>query len=306
MNTQAIINVSNADIDKVSFEVAKSKTPGRIPAVNIKYDGQNIRLRLPKLKFSSGVVIQVDDKTGSKSFKILGSLEGCDPYGKDAGPDTPIGKAYNFLNALSEKILVEAAKPAVSGKWFGKVRSGEALRDGFKPIVSVSSTKQDGIYTPNGKYPPSVQLKIPVYDNNVSTDVIDNLGNPVAAKPDNLVSVFPKSCFVNPIVSGTIYIMSGGGFGVTLRLENAQVFPQSRQTSRNIFADEIEQDDTVAQSVADESGLAVPAKAQSSPVQAPTFVVPPSSDADESDAEDAPAVVVAKPAPARRRRPAAS
>jgi hypothetical protein len=305
MNTQAIINVSTADINKVTFEVSKSKTPGRIPAVNIKYDGQNIRLRLPKLKFSSGVVVQVDEKSGSKSFKILGSLEGCDPYGKENGPDTPVGKAYNFLNALSEKILTTASNPAVSGKWFGKVRSVEALRDGFKPIVSVSSSKQDGVYTPNGKYPPSVQLKIPVYDNNVTTDVIDNLGNPVAVKPDNLLSVFPKSCVVNPIVSGTIYIMSGGGFGVTLRLENAQVFPQSRLTSRNIFADEIEEP-SPADDVA-ESGLATTKPPSPVQVEAPKFEVPATSDAEESEAEETrPPAPAPAPAPAARRRRAAA
>jgi hypothetical protein len=237
MSTSAIVNIRNVDINRISFVVGQVKT-GRIPSINIKYDGQNVGFRLPRLNFPGGMMERTDEKSGTTSYTLMGTLRGCDSYGKErANPNDEIGALYNFLLDLNDKIIQSAVENSV--KWFGKKRSEEAIRDGFKPLMRISADKVDGEYQPNGKYPPSVQLKIPVYDNRVNTDIVDVRGNPMYVTPSSLKTTFVKGCDGNVAVTGSIYVMAGGGFGVTWRVTHAQVFQQERLTAASVFSDSI-------------------------------------------------------------------
>jgi hypothetical protein len=244
MSTSAIVSVRNIDVNQVSFVVGQAKN-GRNPTIAIKYAGQNLQLRLPRMKFPGGVLIRESDQNESKTYTLIGSLNGCDPYGKDRASETDdVSRFYNFLLDLENKIVAAAVEGSV--KWFGKKRSEEAIRDGFKKLMRMSVDKVDGEYIPNGKYPPSVTVKVPVYDNRVNTEVVDNRGNPMTVYPNSLPSAFPKGVEANLVVSGSIYTIAGGGFGVTWRLSYAQVFPLQRMTAASVFADDIENDDTEA------------------------------------------------------------
>lgn len=240
MSTNAIISLRNLDINRVSFVVGKAQN-GRNPSISIKYDGQNIGIRLPRLGFPGGVLIR-DGDDGKTTYTLIGSLKGCDPYGKERANDSDdTGRFYNFLLDLEEKIIQAAVENSV--KWFGKKRSEEAIRDGFKHLMRLSVDKVDGEYIPNGKYPPSVTLKVPVYDGQVKIDIVDSKGNPVYASPASLASVFPKGVEANVAVSASVYIMAGGGFGVTWRVTHTQVFQQARMTAASVFSDTIEDND---------------------------------------------------------------
>lgn len=235
--TPAFITPRNLDINRVSFVVGKAQN-GRNPSISIKYDGQNIGLRLPRLSFPGGLLAREGDD-GKTSYTLIGSLRGCDPYGKERANDNDdAGRFYNFMLDLHEKIVQAAVENSV--KWFGKKRSEEAIRDGFKSLMRLSVDKVDGEYIPNGKYPPSVTLKVPVYDGQVKIDIVDSKGNPVYASPSSLTTVFAKGVEANIAVSASIYVMAGGGFGVTWRVTHAQVFQQTRVTAASVFSDTIE------------------------------------------------------------------
>jgi hypothetical protein len=241
-----ILSANKIDINNVSFVVGQAKS-GRNPPITMKYSGQNFQLRLPsKMLFPGGVLVREDDQTKNKSYTLIGSLKGCDPYGRDRSTDaSDDGALYNLLLALEEHIQQQAFENSV--KWFGKKRSLEAIRDSFKKIISVSSDKVGGEYIPNGKYPPSFRVKVPVYDGSVKSDIIDNVGNPIYSTPESLVSIFPKGITANLIMSGSIYVIAGGGFGVTWRLTYAQVFPYMKLTAADVFkseeADEVPEDE---------------------------------------------------------------
>ena len=238
MSTNAIISTRNFDINRISFVVGQPKN-GRNPSINIKYDGQNLSLRLPRLGFPGGVLVREDDKTGTTSYTLIGSLKGCDSYAKERGNDADdVGKFYNILLDLEERIVQAAVENSM--KWFGRKRSEEAIRDGFKHLMRLSVDKIDGEYVPNGKYPPSVTLKIPVYDGRrVNMEIIDSRGNPVYTSPATLQGTFSKGMEANLVTTASIYVMAGGGFGVTWRVSHAQVFQQSRVTAASIFSDSI-------------------------------------------------------------------
>jgi hypothetical protein len=230
------IVISNLDINKVSFVPGPAKT-GRNPAINLKYEGQNMQIRVPRLAFPGGMMVRTDDKSGATTYTLMGTLAGCDSYAKERAPqDNDIQKFYNFLVDLEERIIVAAVENSV--KWFGKKRSEEGIREGFNRVIGTSKDNVDGEWVSNGKYPPSFKTKVPVYDGRVSTEIVDGNRNPVYTTPDTLTSVFSKGVEANLVVSGSIYIIAGGGFGVTWRLQTAQVFARARLTASDIFSPE--------------------------------------------------------------------
>ena len=238
MATIAIIPSSNLDINKVSFgDIRLNKAGGK--SVPIKYNGQPLQIRLEKTSYPMGV--NVKETENGTSYTMSLTLKGCDPYAKEpAGPEAgSIGTLYNFLQGLQKKVLDTAE--ATSVKWFGKTRSRSVLEDTMKQFISPSVEKVNGEWVASGKYPPSLKMKVPVYDGRVAMDVTDSFGKPVEVTTDNIQQVFPKRVEASVVVSPGIYV-SGQGFGVTWRVSYAKVSPPQRTTAADIFRDEIEQE----------------------------------------------------------------
>ena len=238
MATNAIVSSSNLDISKISFgDIRLNKAGGK--SVPIKYNGQSLQIRLEKAMYPMGV--NVRESENGTNYTMSLTLKGCDPYAKDkAGADTgSLGVLYNFLHDLQSKLLDTAETNSV--KWFGKTRSRSVLEDTMKQFISPSVEKVGGEWVPSGKYPPSLRMKIPVYDGRVAMDVTDSAGKPVAVDPENIASVFPKRVEASIVVSPGIYV-SGQGWGVTWRVSYARVAPPQRTTAADVFKDEIEQE----------------------------------------------------------------
>lgn len=249
MATIAIVSSSNLDINKVSFgDIRLNKAGGK--SVPIKYNGQPLQIRLDKASYPMGVNVKETDNGTAYTMSL--TLKGCDPYAKErAGAEAgSIGNLYNFLQDLQKRILDSAETNSV--KWFGKTRSRSVLEDTMKQFISPSVEKVNGEWVPSGKYPPSLKMKVPVYDGRVAMDVTDSQGRPVEVTTDNITHVFPKRVEASVVVSPGIYV-SGQGFGVTWRVSYAKVSPPQRTTAADIFRDEIEQEVT---------GVSVPVQQQ--------------------------------------------
>jgi hypothetical protein len=245
MATIAIVSSSNLDISKISFgDIRLNKAGGK--SVPIKFNGQPLQIRLEKTTYPMGV--NVKDNENGTSYTMSLTLKGCDPYAKEkAGPETgSIGNVYNFLQDLQLKVLDSAEVNSV--KWFGKTRSRSVLEDTMKQFISPSVEKVNGEWVASGKYPPSLKMKVPVYDGRVAMDVTDSTGRPVEVTTENLQQVFPKRVEASVVVSPGIYV-SGQGFGVTWRVSYAKVSPPQRTTAADIFRDEIEQEVKTATAV---------------------------------------------------------
>lgn len=225
------IAARNIDASKVTFVPGPAKA-GRNPSIAIKYNGRNLSILVPRADVPGGVVIR-ENETGT-SYTLMASMKGCDPYAKERAPETDdMSKFYNFLFDLEKMILAAAEEQSV--KWFGKRRTAVVLAESFKSLMRVSNDKVDGEYVPNGKYPPSFTVKVPVYDGRVATEIVDAQRNPVYATPETLGSIFPKGVSCNLVVSGSIYVIAGGGFGVTWRLQTAQVIPRAKASPKDYF-----------------------------------------------------------------------
>ena len=234
MSTNAVIHASNANINEISFtEVKVNKQGGK--GVQMRYGGQSLQLRLPRISFPAGLIQREDPNTRNVTYTLIASLKGCDPFARERSEDPAIGPLYNFMLDLQEKMITWGTEN--SAKLFGKKRSEESIRDSFKNMLSVSTDKQGDEYVPNGKYPPSLRLKIPVYDGRVDMDAVDGSMNPYALTPDSLQSVFQKYVQANLVITGSVYII-GQSFGVSWRVKNSQVFQPSRQSAASIFTAE--------------------------------------------------------------------
>ena len=238
MATNAIISASSLDISKVSFgDIRLNKAGGK--SVPIKYNGQNLQIRIPEDTYPMGVNIK-EGENGT-TYMMSMTLKGCDPYAKDrASSEAGVhGHIYNFLLDFQKKLLDTAETN--SSKWFGKSRTRSVLEELMKQFISPSVEKVNGEWVATGKYPPSFRMKIPVYNGEVAMDVVNGEGKPVEVTPDNLAQVFPKRFRASVVVSPSVYV-SGQGFGVTWRVSFARVVPPQRLTAAQVFADEIQEE----------------------------------------------------------------
>lgn len=228
----------NLDINKVSFGDIRSNAKGG-KSIPIKYNGQSLQIRVPKAMYPMGVNIK-ENESGT-TYQMSLTLKGCDAYAKErAGSEAgEFGLLYNFLLDLQEKLLQTATAQSV--KWFNKARSRDVLADTMKQFISPSVEKIDGAWVPSGKYPPSFRMKVPVYDGQVSMDVVGSDGKPIAVDLDNLPLIFPKRCEASLVVAPSVYV-SGQGWGVTWRITYARVAPPQRMSAAQVFADEIDQE----------------------------------------------------------------
>ena len=292
MSVNAIINASNLDINKVTFgDIRISKNNGS-KSVPIKYNGQNFQMRIPKLQYPMGV--SVKETENGTNYTMLASLRGCDSYAKERAPTEAgeVGQMYNFLKDLEEKVIKTAV--AQSKSWFGRERKEDVLRDSMKSLVSPSVEKQGAEWVPNGKYPPSFRMKVPVYPNDkgvptVNMDAVDMANRPIPLTPENLESVFPKRMEARFIVNPSIYV-SGQGFGVTWRISYAQVSAQARVSAAQLFEPEETEDTPQTAQIPQETETEEQVQEEEEETQAPA---------------PAPVPVPATPAPAKvaRRRP---
>jgi len=249
-------------------------------------------MRFPKLQYPMGVTVK--ETENGTNYTMLASLRGCDSYAQERAPAEAgeVGQMYNFLKDLEEKVIKTAV--AQSKSWFGRERKEDVLRDSMKSLVSPSVEKQGAEWVPNGKYPPSFRMKVPVYPNDrgvptVNMDAVDMANRPIPLTPENLESVFPKRMEARFIVNPSIYV-SGQGFGVTWRISYAQVSAQARVSAAQLF--EPEETEDVPQAVQ------VPQETEEQEEQQ-------EDESTETPPAPAPAPVAAPPAPAKvaRRRP---
>lgn len=238
MTTNAIVSAASLNIDKVTFgDIRVNKMGGK--NVPIKYNGQSLQIRIPRMTYPMGIKTRETDKGVEYGLSV--TFKGCDPYAKEkAGPETgEAGTLYNFLKDLQELLLKTAVTNSV--KWFSKTRSEALLRESMKEFVRPSVEKIDGQWVPTGKYAPSLAMKIPVYDGNVAINVANHLGKEEEVTVERLPQLFPKRVEASIVVTPSVYV-TAQGFGITWKVSYARVSPPQRLTAAQVFADEVDEE----------------------------------------------------------------
>jgi hypothetical protein len=187
MASPAVISVSKINASDIQFAEPRKNKNGGV-SIGFKYNKQNVQFRIPSVSFPGGLQRKENpNKDGSVtvSYTLSASMNGGDPYGAEHSADpSETAKMYNFMFDFQELIINTAVEQSL--KWFGKKRSEDSIRDSFNKFVSVSVDKTDQGWMPNGKYPPSLRMKLPVYDGKIAMEVIDSDDNDVPLSLDNL------------------------------------------------------------------------------------------------------------------------
>lgn len=238
MSTNAINSISNIDINKITFSEPRANQNGG-KSVSIRYNNVPLQIRLPKMAYPGGIRSK-QNNNGSTDYLLKFNLRGCDPNAVErASTETgEIGTLYNFLIDLREKVFDFISKNSV--KIWNKQRSEEGLRENYNLFLKPSVQLVNGVWTPTGKYPPSLSMKVPVYNGEVKMSVVDAFGKAIEIHTNNLENHFPKYVEASIVVAPNIYV-SGNSFGVTWKINFARVTPSSKLSATDVFADEIEQ-----------------------------------------------------------------
>lgn len=274
------LNVRNFNASKVNLVKGIAKE-NRMPPINMKYGddektSQYFNLILPLSTIN--LLVREDPKTKEVSYTLTYSLTNCDNFGRDKSTDnSDIGIFYNSLLELENKIKKTVYENAAD--WLDKDDfSEEMVGKLFNRTIRVSQEKlSNGKKVATGKFPPSLWVKVPVYEGKVSISnegIIDNKGNPIDnVTPENLVNIFPKYSQAKLIISGRVYTMNGGSYGVTWTLKGAQVMPSNKIKAIELFAESNEEEDN-REHITTESEMVQPVEEK--PQEQATNVVPPS------------------------------
>ena len=235
MAAPAVINVTKINASDIQFADPRKNKNGGV-SIGFKYNNQNVQFRIPQVTFPGGLNVKENpnkDGSVSVSYTMAASMNGGDPYGVEKSTETTeTAKLYNFMLELQERVIKTAVEKSPS--WFGKKRSEDSIRDSFNKFVSLSVDKTDNGWVPNGKYPPSLRMKLPVYDGKIAMEMIDSDDNDIVLTTENLSTVFSKGSAAKLVLQAQIY-MVGQSFGVTWKPTYGQVFQRKKASARDFF-----------------------------------------------------------------------
>ncbi len=171
-----------------------------------------------------GVADFVDKETGKSNEKYEMNL--VFPSGDYASPETD--RFLENLKGFEAKIKADARLHCKD--WFNKKEvSDELINDKWYPMLKYRKDKNTGEYDYN--YPPSLKVKVPMWEGHFSSEIYDPDGNrlyPNESNPDvTPVDLIPKGTSVYCVLQcGGLYFV-GSNFGVTWKLKQAVVKPKA-------------------------------------------------------------------------------
>jgi len=166
-----------------------------------------------------------DEKTGNKTYSFGLSFRGMDENEK-------LKKFYNKLLKIDDKIIDDGVKN--SKKWFKQKYKRDVVKAFYNPIVKQSMT--DGVA--DGKYPPSLKLKLPKMDNKFTTIIFNNKKEEL-----DLLESLTKGCKVKALLEFRSIWFSGSKFGIVVRPIQLKVKVAESRITGFAFIEDSESDD---------------------------------------------------------------
>lgn len=214
MSASQIIRYSDINVNDITFgPLVKTKTGRKM--VNVLHRGTPLVFQTPAMHSPYGLSEYKDEKTDAvQSIVFDGSF----------GTDSPdLTKFQGIMEGLEAKLLETASSSSV--EWFGEDMDIPFMK---KAKMFKSQIKKH----PEGKYPPTLKIKIPVYDNKVQTKVYDSDRNQVDT------DYIQKGAKVTSIVEIRSVWLIDNSFGVTIKAHQCKVQPNQRMPSYAFLEDE--------------------------------------------------------------------
>ena len=234
---------SELNINKLEFSELKSLNNGG-KMVFVNYNGDLINIQTPELRLPWDVNVDyAEDANGKYNFTV--SLDGYDT-------DKNVKELYEKLMEMDDSIR-EYAKTNAKTFFQRKTASDELVDTNYNPIVKISKT--DG--EPDGKYPPSIKLKVQKKDNKclckfynsqkVKFDVDSNDDDSV-----KITDILVKDAKCKMLIRCNGIWLINGKFGCTWKVEQLRVEVPTKKLDDYAFRDDDEEVEFVESEEEDE------------------------------------------------------
>ena len=191
---ESIIKAQNFEPENVVYSDLK-KTPSGGKQVHVNYgETQGLVMQTPSMRCPFGIK-SYDDESVKYTLELS--------FGNFSEGDQ-LEAYHNAMEEFDDKLLEDGVSNSMS--WFGKKGvSKEVLKALYTPQLRVSKDKETG--EPDGKYPPTVRIKIPYYEGKWQCKVFDENKNRIEG---DLKDVLVPGCEVKALLKcGGLWFISG-------------------------------------------------------------------------------------------------
>jgi hypothetical protein len=225
-----VIEATEFKCENIKYSSPKANSAGG-KAVNIYNKLTNSRLNISTpMILTWGASDFVDQKTGEGNGKYEMTLQ----FPTDEFNNDELRLFLDNMKAFEDKIKSDALKN--SKDWFGKIhKSSEVVDALYTPMLKYSKDKNTGEY--NYSKPPSIRVKIPIWEGVWKCEVYDDDGVCLFPNDKNItpVTLIPKATNVKVLMTCGGIWFANGKFGVTWKLIQAMVQKPRAQLSGKCY-----------------------------------------------------------------------
>ncbi len=207
MSSPQIVKSDKFTCDSVEYSDPKKLSHGG-QAIYLNYEGRPLILQTPKMNMPWGMGKYDGDVP---KFSLDLSFKGMDN-------NDSLQSFYSALNQLDEKLVEDGAKNSLS--WFKKKKqTREVCKALYAPQIKVSKDKNG---EPDGKYPPTMKVKVPWRDGSFQCDAYDSKKQLIQ---DDLSNVLVKGTQVQALIQCVGIWFAGGKYGCSWKVVQMKVTP---------------------------------------------------------------------------------
>ena len=230
----SLIKGKNIDTSKVAFSQPRVLDNGA-KLVYLNYGGGRLSIQTPwmSMPWKMGAYLEGDYPKYSVDLTFKGMEENPELQG-----------FHDKLIELEDKIIEGGAENSVS--WFKKkAASKDVVEALFSRIVKVSTDKDTG--EPDGKWPPTMKVKVPRRDNVWETKVSDKSGKIYdinnTESGDNLENLLVKNTRMRGIIQCVGLWVASGSYMCQWKLTKAEVEVPESSGQHEFLEDSDNEDD---------------------------------------------------------------
>ena len=229
----SLVKGKNIDTGAISFSVPRTLDNGA-KLVYVNYNGGRFSVQTPWMTMPWKMGVFTDGEYPKYSVDL--SFKGMES-------DSEMQGFHDKFKALEGKIIDAGLENSIS--WFKKkVKSRDGIVEKFNPIIKESRDKETG--EPDGKWPPSMKLKVPRRDGSWEFSVKNKEGTLYkindSENPVNCEDLFVKNTRVRGIIQCVGLWVASGNYMCQWKLQKAEVeVPES--FANDDFIDDSDEED---------------------------------------------------------------
>ena len=196
--------------------------------MSISYNDQPLMLETTQLHVPYGADdnSKFTDSGAPKKYTVSVSF-------KDHQTMPKIASLMNVLHEIDNWAVQIGVQNSVA--WFKRQCNEEVVTALYTNSIKQSRDPETGVII--DKYPPTLNLKIPVYNNKVSIPVMDTKKELITVEEQDILTWIPKGSTIKSIIKCNGVWFAGGKFGISWKLYTAQVCPPNKLNNTCYFKD---------------------------------------------------------------------